>query len=56
MALRSGYYGEMLRCQSCGTMSNLQVHHKRFRSHFGHDSEENLIALCTRYYTQAHHR
>jgi 5-methylcytosine-specific restriction endonuclease McrA len=34
------------RCQSCGKMSNLEVHHKRFRSHSGHDSEENLITLC----------
>jgi len=25
------------RCQSCGTMSNLEVHHKQFRSHSGHD-------------------
>jgi hypothetical protein len=31
------------RCQSCGTMSNLEVHHKEFRSHSGADSEENLI-------------
>jgi len=35
------------RCQSCGTMSNLEVHHKQFRSHSGCDSEENLITLCT---------
>ena len=34
------------RCQSCGTMSNLEVHHQQFRSHSGHDSEENLITLC----------
>ena len=34
------------RCQSCGTMSNLEVHHKQFRSHSGHDSEENLVTLC----------
>jgi len=34
------------RCQSCGTMSNLEVHHKAYRSHAGHDSEENLITLC----------
>ena len=26
------------RCQSCGTMSNLEVHHKEFRSHSGEDS------------------
>jgi 5-methylcytosine-specific restriction endonuclease McrA len=42
------------RCQSCGTMANLEVHHKRFRSHSGHDSEENLITLCTQCHTQAH--
>jgi 5-methylcytosine-specific restriction endonuclease McrA len=35
------------RCQSCGTMSNLEVHHKEFRSHAGDDSEENLITLCS---------
>jgi len=23
------------RCQSCGTMSNLEVHHQEFRSHSG---------------------
>lgn len=36
------------RCQSCGTMSNLEVHHKQLRSQSGHDSasEENLIRLC----------
>jgi 5-methylcytosine-specific restriction endonuclease McrA len=34
------------RCQSCGTMSNLAVHHKQFRSRSGDDSEENLITLC----------
>ena len=35
------------RCQLCGTMSNLEVHHKEFRSHSGVDSEENLITLCS---------
>ena len=34
------------RCQSCGAMLKLEVHHKQFRSHSGHDSEENLITLC----------
>ena len=34
------------RCQLCGTMSNLEVHHKQFRSHSGEDSELNLITLC----------
>jgi len=31
------------RCQLCGTMSNLEVHHREFRSHSGADSEDNLI-------------
>ncbi len=35
------------RCQSCGAMSNLEVHHKEFRSQSGDDSEQNLITLCT---------
>jgi len=42
------------RCQSCGTMSNLEVHHKQFRSHSGGDSEENLITLCTTCHAIAH--
>jgi len=40
------------RCQSCGTMSNLEVHHKEFRSQSGHDSEENLITLCSECHAQ----
>ena len=43
------------RCQSCGTMSNLEVHHRQFRSHSGDDSEENLITLCTHCHAQSHH-
>jgi 5-methylcytosine-specific restriction endonuclease McrA len=42
------------RCQFCGTMSNLEVHHIEFRSHSGADSEENLITLCTGCHTRAH--
>jgi len=34
------------RCQACGSMQNLQVHHQRFRSHSGGDREDNLITLC----------
>jgi 5-methylcytosine-specific restriction endonuclease McrA len=29
-------------CQFCGAMSNLEVHHKKFRSESGDDTEENL--------------
>ena len=35
------------RCQLCGTTSNLEVHHKEFRSQSGDDSEQNLITLCS---------
>jgi 5-methylcytosine-specific restriction endonuclease McrA len=42
------------RCQSCGTMENLEVHHKEFRSHEGRDVEENLITLCTKCHTVIH--
>ena len=41
-------------CQSCGTMANLEVHHKQFRSHSGDNSEENLITLCTRCHAGIH--
>ena len=34
------------RCQHCGAMHGLQVHHKEFRSQAGDDSDENLITLC----------
>ena len=34
------------RCQRCGSMTNLEVHHKQFRSHCGNDDERNLITLC----------
>jgi len=42
------------RCQACGTMSNLEVHHKQFRSHSGRDSEENLITLCSTCHAGVH--
>jgi 5-methylcytosine-specific restriction endonuclease McrA len=42
------------RCQSCGTMSNLEVHHREFRSHSGADAEKNLITLCTACHASTH--
>ena len=42
------------RCQACGTMSNLEVHNKEFRSHLGDNSEANLITLCTVCHASAH--
>jgi 5-methylcytosine-specific restriction endonuclease McrA len=34
------------RCQNCGRLENLEVHHKRMRSQGGDDSDVNLITLC----------
>ncbi|HYB76754.1 MAG TPA: HNH endonuclease [Candidatus Bathyarchaeia archaeon] len=42
------------RCQACGGMSNLEVHHIDFRSRGGDDSEENLITLCAACHTHRH--
>ena len=46
---RDGWRG-----QSCGSMTNLEVHHREFRSHSGADVEENLITLCTACHTAVH--
>ena len=42
------------RCQMCGRMRNLQVHHQQMRSHSGADVERNLITLCSLCHEQAH--
>jgi 5-methylcytosine-specific restriction endonuclease McrA len=44
------------RCQSCGTMTNLEVHHQEFRSHSGADSGHNLITLCAACHAGLHRR
>ncbi len=41
-------------CQSCGSMRNLEVHHQRFRSQSGADSETNLITLCAACHVRVH--
>jgi len=42
------------RCQLCGSMTNLEVHHKEFRSHRGADDECNLITLCCDCHSSTH--
>ena len=42
------------RCQLCGAMSNLEVHHKNFRSQSGDDSESNLVTLCATCHASVH--
>jgi 5-methylcytosine-specific restriction endonuclease McrA len=34
------------RCQSCGTLSNLEVHHQEFRSQSGDDSEATSLRFA----------
>jgi 5-methylcytosine-specific restriction endonuclease McrA len=43
------------RCQLCGSMQSLHVHHRQLRSHSGSDVEENLITLCHRCHWLVHH-
>lgn len=43
------------RCQYCGAMSNLEIHHQEFRSHVGEDSEQNLITVCAACHSAIHH-
>ena len=42
------------RCQTCGSMQQLEVHHLTFRSHSGGDVEQNLITLCAPCHAQVH--
>ena len=42
------------RCQFCGSMKNLEIHHQQFRSHSGGDTEDNLITLCTSCHSMMH--
>jgi 5-methylcytosine-specific restriction endonuclease McrA len=44
------------RCQVCGSMQHLQVHHLKFRSQSGGDEEQNLITLCAGCHEQMHGR
>jgi 5-methylcytosine-specific restriction endonuclease McrA len=42
------------KCQSCGSMSNLEVHHRQFRSQAGDDLGQNLITLCVACHLNIH--
>ena len=44
------------RCQLCGRIGELQVHHIRMRSKLGDDIEVNLITLCARCHCLVHGR
>ena len=42
------------RCQTCGSMQHLQMHHLKFRSQSGDDEEQNLITLCAECHLRIH--
>jgi len=42
------------RCQECGSMENLQVHHMKRRSQLGGDAMDNLITLCADCHGKCH--
>jgi 5-methylcytosine-specific restriction endonuclease McrA len=42
------------RCQVCGSMQRLQVHHLKLRSQSGSDMEQNLITLCSECHSSVH--
>ena len=44
------------RCQCCGSMENLEVHHLQARSRSGDDAAENLITLCAECHRKTHER
>jgi len=44
------------RCQACGSMQHLQVHHLKLRSQSGGDVEQNLITLCPECHARMHRK
>ncbi len=42
------------RCQLCGRIAELQVHHVKPRSRLGDDALQNLIAVCARCHDDLH--
>ena len=42
------------RCQLCGSMEGVEVHHIQRRSQAGEDLEDNLITLCSACHRRVH--
>jgi 5-methylcytosine-specific restriction endonuclease McrA len=42
------------RCQWCGSLTGVEVHHLIHRSQGGADSPENLLSLCVHCHALAH--
>jgi 5-methylcytosine-specific restriction endonuclease McrA len=43
------------RCQFCGSVAGVEVHHIEPRSRLGNDREDNLITLCTPCHRKVHY-
>jgi 5-methylcytosine-specific restriction endonuclease McrA len=43
------------RCQKCGSLIRLEVHHLIKRSQLGDDVMDNLITLCVHCHRKCHH-
>lgn len=44
------------KCRCCGRRNNLHVHHVKFRSNGGDDTQFNLLTLCNEHHEDIHHR
>ena len=44
------------RCQICGCMKNLEIHHQQLRSRSGPDLENNLMTMCSNCHGLIHSR
>jgi 5-methylcytosine-specific restriction endonuclease McrA len=44
------------RCQFCGSLAGVEVHHLEPRGRLGDDSEYNLITLCSACHRKVHRR
>jgi 5-methylcytosine-specific restriction endonuclease McrA len=42
------------RCQHCGGLTDLQIHHVGSRSSLGDDADQNLITLCVGCHEDVH--
>ena len=42
------------RCQKCGSLEDLQIHHKVKRSQLGDDALQNLVTYCAQCHMKEH--
>jgi len=54
MMRERGLRRDSWRCQECGSMQNLHIHHMKRRSQLGGDTMDNLITLCADCHGKCH--